>query len=224
MAKVLAKENNKIIICSRNEKELDTVRGEVSKAGGMCEFYTADVTKKNDVEVFVDNIMNSHGRVDVLINNAGWSNEKKLVENISDEEYEKSFRTNVDSVFYFLRKVVPLMKRKNEGMIINISSGAGKGGHPGLSVYSASKFAVHGFTQSVARELEGTNVRCIAICPGGMNTEMRAKIFGKEDAEKQQSPESVAEIVRDVILGVIQVPNGGDVQIRDGKVVGINSP
>jgi 3-oxoacyl-[acyl-carrier protein] reductase len=181
-----------------------------------------DVTKERDVKKFIDSVVKANGRIDVLVNNAGAAHPKKPVEAISVKDYEQCMHTNVDSVFYFLQAVVPLMKKQGSGIIINISSGAGRKGHPGMSVYSASKFAVQGFTEAVAKELENTGVKCIALCPGGVNTQMRAALFGKEDAAKQQSPHAVAKILRDILLGKINVPNGADVHVRDGSITAIN--
>ena len=222
LAEVLSHEGAKIFICSRNKEELKKVKEKIINEGGKCEYFVIDVTKKNQVDQFIDNILAIHKRIDIIINNAGYVSKERLIEDISDIEYETYFRTNVTSIFYFLRKVIPIMKKQNSGIILNISSAAGKKGSPKLSVYSASKFAVQGFTESVAKELARTNISCIAVCPGGVNTQMRAKVYGKEDAEMQQNPYVVANILRDVLAGKIEVPNGADIHIRDGKVTVIN--
>ena len=128
----------------------------------------------------------------------------------------------VNRIVRILKKIIPIMKKQNEGTIINISSMAGKRGVPNLAIYSASKFAVIGLTQAIAKELKDTGVYCISVCPGGMNTGMREKVFGAEDAKKQQNPKFVANVVKDILLGRIKVPNGGDIVIRHGEIESIN--
>lgn len=219
-AEALAAEGAKVVICARDKAGLDFVCKNIEKKGGACSSYVVDVTSSKEVNSFMGKVIKAHGRIDVLVNNAGAVHKFSPVEKISEEEYAQCMRTNVDSVFYFLKAVVPLMKKQKRGIIVNISSGAGKRAHANLSVYAASKFAVEAFTQAVARELEadGSAVGCIALCPSGINTGMRADVFGREDAAEQQSTESVAAVLRDVLIGKVKVPNGGDVFIREGKV------
>ncbi len=221
-AGVLATAGAAVAICARDKSGLDSVCKMISGKGGTCYAAVADVTNSADVNSFVAAVAKKFGRVDVLINNAGAVHPKKNAEEITDEEYSSCMRTNVDGVFYFARAVLPIMRKQGSGAIVNISSGAGTRAHGGLSIYSMSKFAVEGLTQAVARELEGTPIMCIALCPGGINTGMRAALFGKEDAEKQQSPQAVAEILRDILSGKVAVPNGADVRIRGGAVTGID--
>ncbi|MHB8565666.1 MAG: SDR family NAD(P)-dependent oxidoreductase [Nitrososphaerales archaeon] len=213
-----------IIICSRNEKDLLRVCDMVREKGAKCDYLTLDVTDQKQVDSSIDKILTSHGKIDILINNAGYVEPLNRVENTTYQELENNFKTNVYSIFFFLKRVVPIMRGNSYGRIVNISSYAGKRGIPRLSLYSASKFAVVGLTQAVAKELTNTNVSCIAICPGGMNTKMRISLFGEEEAAKQQSASFVAEVIRDILLGKIFVPNGGDIVVRHGKIVSINSP
>ena len=218
----MSSEGGRIIICSRNKNDLEDVRNEIVKNGGKCEYHVVDILNKKQVDKFVDNVIDSHNKIDVLINNAGYVNELENTENVTEEEFERCMKTNIYSVFYFLKKVIPIMRKQDSGIIVNIASIAGKRGVPTLSSYSASKFAVIGLTQSVGKELKNTNVICIAVCPGGMNTEMRAKVFGPRDAKKQQDPKFVANVVRDIIIGKIKVPNAGDISIRHGKIIAID--
>ncbi len=222
-AEALAAEGAKVVTCARDKAGLTAVCKKIEKKGGSCSSHVVDVTSAAEVSGFVSKVIKLHGRIDVLVNNAGAVHKFSPVEKISEEEYVACMRTNVDSIFYFLKAVIPHMKKHNSGVIVNVSSGAGKRAHANLSVYAASKFAVEAFTQAVARELEGEGsaVGCISLCPSGINTGMRTAVFGKEDAEKQQSPESVAAVLNDVLLGKVKVPNGGDVFIRQGEVTEI---
>ena len=224
LARILSVEGCKTVICSRSENDLAKLCKEITDNGGKCEYSVVDVTNKKQVYGFIDKTMKKQGRIDVIINNAGYINEWKEIEKITEQEFENNFKTNVYSTYYFLKKIVPVMRKQGEGVIVNISSMAGKRGLPNLTGYCASKFAVIGLTQSVAKELENANVFCFAVCPGGMDTRMRTKLFGDEDSKRQQSPNYVASVIRDVLVGKIKIPNGGDISIRHGKITAITPP
>lgn len=220
IAITMASEGAKVIICSRNKKELESVKKEIEYGQGNCDYFVLDVANKKHIESFINSVIASYGRVDAIINNAGWSHKEKNIEEITDEEYKKTIRTNVDSVFYIIRKVMPSMRKQNNGFIINISSSTGKQGRAGLSAYAASKFAVHGFTESVAKELDGTNVKCITLClMGGFNTPLREELFGKEDAKKQKNPLVVAEVIREILVGKLKVPTGASLVVPDRTII-----
>ena len=91
---------------------------------------------------------------------------------------------------------------------------------PGLFSYSASKFGVLALSQCIAKENENSKLKCFTVCPGGMNTPMREKVF--KDAAKQQSPEFVAEVIMEAICGDLRVDSGGDIVIRNGKITALN--
>lgn len=221
LAETLAQEGAHVVICSRSLEELKETCAKIQSSGGSCDYQKIDVTKESQIKNFIDTTIKNFAKIDILINNAGFAHSPKHIEKITSKEYQRSIKTNIDSIFYFLKAALPKIKKQKTGTIITISSAAGKRGHPRFSVYSASKFAGLGLTQAVAKELETFDIKCIAICPGGINTEMRRKAFGQEDSRKQQSPEIVANIIKDIILGKITAPNGSDIEIRDGRITAI---
>lgn len=162
-------------------------------------------------------------KVSVLINNAGIVHNLKRVEDLTSEEVIDNIAHNYYQTFYLCRKFIPLLKLKNS-WIINISSMAGKRAVPLLGAYSAAKAAVLVLGQAVAKENLDTSMKCITICLGGLNTAMRARLYGKEDAKKQQSPEYISDVIYDIIRNEIKVPTGGDICIRHGKITAINPP
>lgn len=224
IAESLGKRGAVCAICSNGKEGILSAEKELLGQNLRAKAYEVDVAKMGEVAKFVKAVMEEYGRIDILVNNAGWSGTKKPLEETPEEEYRKTMATNADSVFYFLHEVVPVMRAQGSGKIINIASGAAKRGHGKLAAYSASKFAVLGFTQSVAWELEGSGIDCFAVCPAGINTKMRSEMFGEEDASRQQSPGSVAEIIADAIEGKTKVPNGGDIFVKGGVVVGTSDP
>lgn len=226
LAYTLAKEGAIVAMCALEKTELKKVCDEIKKQDGSCGYSRVDVTKKTQVEKFIETILKKYKRIDVMINNAGWAGMPTPIQKTTDTEFNKYFNTNVTSAFYFMRAVLPIMEKQKEGMIINITSRAGSIAHPRLPIYSATKFALRALTSSLGKSLQDAHspIQCISVAPGGMNTPMRAALFGKEDAQKQKSPESVAEIIKDVITKKTFVPNGGEVVIQNGKIVSREDP
>ncbi len=141
----------------------------------------------------------------LLINNAGYGGDLLRLEETPVAEYHKLMDGNMLSAFLMCKHFVPLMRKQKAGTIFNISSMAGQRAVPKLAAYSMAKFGVIALSQAVAKENMDIPIRSLTICPGGMNTEMRAQIFGKEDAARQQSTEFVAETIFDVYQNKIEV-------------------
>ncbi len=204
IALALAKEGAKVIIIGRTEKTLKQVDEEIKNIGGEAKYLIADITNPNNLKK-LDPIIAGPG-VDVLVNNAGWSPPLKNIEDLSDNEVADCFGANVFSIFYLLKKIIPYFKKYNKGIIVNISSRAGKKGYPRLSPYSASKFAVEGLTQAVAKELEKTDIKCYSVAPGPLNTPMRQQLLG--DAAEKEDPALTAGVIIKLIRGDLNVPSG----------------
>lgn len=180
-----------------------------------------DVRNADQVQAFLADVVARNGSIDLLINNAGWAEPVGTLEQLSEEAMNQCVDTNIKGVFHFLHAALPFMKKqKHGGMIINMGSRAGTRAHPGLAVYSATKFAVRGLTQAVARECIEANVpvTTISLSPGGVDTDMRATLFGKENSSRQQKPEVIAQILLQILRGELDVPTGADVIIVGGKV------
>lgn len=124
-----------------------------------------DVTKPSEIRERFIEILKRYKRIDILINNAGVLNFKPF-ENFSDTEISEIFSVNTMGTINMIREVLPIMKRNDYGRIINISSIRGITGAPNKTFYSASKFAIQGFSDSLRYELKETNVKITNICPG----------------------------------------------------------
>jgi len=109
------------------------------------------------------------------------------------------------------------MKKSNSGTVINVSSRAGRRAVPRLSAYTAAKFAVRGLTEAVAKEVQDTEIKCISISPAGVNTGMRAMVFGQDDAENQQNTSRITNIISRILSGSLEVLNGSDIVIIKDK-------
>lgn len=189
---------------------------------GRLVWHRADVSSEPQVKRLVKTLMRRRITIDVLVNNAGYSNKPVALERESLVELRKNMRFNLESVFLMCRDLIPYFQKQNSGWILNVSSMAGTRAVPRLAGYSASKFGVLALTQAMAKENGDKKFRAITVCPGGMNTPLRAKLFGPDDAGRQQSPDFVAGVILDVVDGKIEVESAGDIVIRHGKITAIH--
>ncbi len=137
-------------------------------------------------ETFVNEVVKEFGAVDVCVNNAGISKDNLLLR-MTQEQWDDVIKVNLNSVFYMTKQIIrPMMKAKS-GSIINMSSVIGLMGNAGQASYAASKAGVIGFTKSVAKELGSRNVRCNAIAPGFVETDMTSYLKEGEQADKYKA-------------------------------------
>ncbi|MFH0985125.1 MAG: SDR family oxidoreductase [Candidatus Omnitrophota bacterium] len=183
-----------------------------------------DITSEKTVKTLLAGIKRRTGRIDILINNAGYCAPLAPVEKVTLKEFREHFKQNLDTAFLMCKYAVPIMKKQPKALIMNVSSMAGTRAVPRLVSYSAAKFGVLALSQAVAKENAETGLQCITVCPGGMNTEMRRELFGNEDAERQQTPEFVAGIMTQITEGKLEVLSGGHIVIRHGKITGVFPP
>ena len=205
------KEGARVYGSSRNERELTT------ESKQECNFELLDLADELNVERYVKTILQKENRIDILINNAGVAHNLALVEEINSEMLNSVVRDNLLPTFNMMKYIIPIMKKNNSGTIINISSRAGRRAVPKLSAYTAAKNAVRGLTESVAKEVQDTGIKCISISHAGVNTGMRAMVFGQEDAENQQDTSRINEVISRILSGSLDVSNGSDIVIIKGK-------
>ncbi len=173
----------------------------IAGLGVKCKAYASDASNFTDTEKVVEQIVSDFGTVDILVNNAGITMDALLLR-MSEQQWDTVINVNLKSVFNFTKAVQRIMIKKMGGSIINMSSVVGVGGNAGQANYSASKAGMIGFTKSIAMELGSRNVRCNAIAPGFIITEMTNKL--PEDVKKQWeekiplrrggTPEEVAKV------------------------------
>jgi NAD(P)-dependent dehydrogenase (short-subunit alcohol dehydrogenase family) len=162
---------------ARTKSELDQTAKEVKSLGRQALVVKGDVCSSSNVKSLVQKTMSRFNRIDILVNNAGIAISKPLIET-SEDEWDKTVDTNLKGVFLCSKEVLPHMIEAGEGVIVNISSGAGKRGFAGIAAYCASKFGVNGLTESLAKEVGNLGIRVYAICPGAVNTKMQDDIHG----------------------------------------------
>ena len=222
LAKKFIADGDKVFGISRTRKYWADAKKALPSGG--FKLFQADITKEKTVKAVLGRIKRTAKRIDILINNAGYCGPLAKVEDTSVKELEKNMTQNLVSSFLMCKFAIPFMKANGNSLIINISSMAGPRAVPRLFPYSAAKFGVLALSQAVAKETEGTGLKCITVCPGGINTKMRRDLFGAEDAAKQQGPDFVANVIDQVVNGKLEVLSGGHIIIRHGKISGIFPP
>ena len=143
----------------------------LEKLGVKAKAYESNAADFEAAQKLADDVINDFGSIDVLVNNAGITKDNLLMR-MSEEDFDKVMKVNMNSVFNNTKAVLRPMLKQRSGSIINLSSVVGVKGNPGQSNYSASKAAIIGFTKSIALELGSRNIRCNAIAPGFIETEM----------------------------------------------------
>ena len=161
--------------------EFCAVCDECEKLGAKVRRYVSNVADYNDSQRVADEVVKDFGSIDVLVNNAGITRDTLLMI-MTEEQWDQVLEINLKGVFNLTKAVVKPMMKQRRGSIINMSSVVGISGNAGQSNYSASKAGMIGFTKSVARELGTRNIRCNAIAPGFIITEMTEKL--KDEVKK----------------------------------------
>ncbi len=177
IVKKLAEQGAKVVFTYvSSDAAAQAVVDEYSSAYGVeIKAIKNDASNLEQAEQLVDETMKAFGRIDIVVNNAGITKDNLLMR-MSESDWDAVINTNLKSVFNMTKAVQKVMLKQRSGSIINLSSVVGRSGNAGQSNYAASKSGVIGFTQAVARELGSRNIRCNAIAPGFIETEMTEKL------------------------------------------------
>lgn len=211
---LLAEEGMHVVLCGRDPEPLHHTSLLLEQKGTHGLVVSVDVRDWNQVKAMREMTLAKFGRIDVLINNAGVAYYKPVSET-TEQEWDDIIDTNMKGIFFCCKAVLPSMQAAQKGVIINISSILGLKAIGNMASYSASKFGVIGFTQSLADEIAKSGIRAYAVCPGPTNTDLHRSIVGKEAAEKAMSPERVANKILAILTGGISVPTGSNVLIDE---------
>lgn len=189
IVKTLANENYKVILNYNNSKEqAEKIQQELLEQGNEIEIIKADVSKREETEKLIQFAINKFNKIDVLINNAGISQEG-LFTDVTEEEWQKIISTNLNSVFYCNQQALKYMIQEQQGCIINISSIWGETGASCEVAYSTTKAAINGMTKALAKEVGPSNIRVNAIAPGIIDTDMNRNLTNEElEQIKEQIP------------------------------------
>lgn len=194
-AKKLLSEDAKVVVYSRNAREIDD---EFDKKNSLL--IEGDVCDRSKTKKAVEAAIKKFGALDILINNAGVAQRKDFMDT-TEKDWDFIFDVNIKGMFTVTQEALRVMDSKDK-IIVNIASGAGIYGIGGLPIYSASKAAVINFTQSLSQELKERKIKVFCIAPGSTDTKMFSSLFPETKA--RHTPEQVAEVIYEAIIGEIK--------------------
>jgi len=213
-----AAEGYLVAICGRTPDCLEATRSAAQKCPGWVEPFSLDITDCLAVAEMVEAITRKFSKINVLVNCAGQAFAKPALDT-SQEEWKNIFDVNLHGTVNCSKAVLPFMMEEREGVIINISSTLGKKAIGSMAAYCASKFAVIGFTQSLAAEMEAFSVGVYAVCPGATDTPLHRSLVGDELAQQAMLPGKVADLVYSIATGSINITSGTDIVIDLAQAV-----
>jgi NAD(P)-dependent dehydrogenase (short-subunit alcohol dehydrogenase family) len=173
----------------RNLAKRDSIQSVADKQHLPVRVVQLDVTDENSIKKAIQSILSEAGRIDLLVNNAGYALTGAF-EDIGIDEIEAQYETNVFGVIRVTQAVLPIMRKQGSGRIINISSGAGRIGYPGGSAYVSSKFALEGLSESMAYEIEQFGIRTVLVEPGFVRTKIGENMAISKKIQDPNSPYS----------------------------------
>lgn len=182
IALLYTQEGAKVVAVARRKEKLEELTNEAAKQGLTIAAYPGDMSRKEDVEGMIDFTVSTFGRLDILVNNAGVMDNNLPVHELDDDTWQRIMNVNLNGPMYACRKAVQQMLSQQSGNIINVASVGGLGGCRAGTAYTSSKFALVGMTKNIGYMYAQKGIRCNAICPGGVMTEILTKGVGFENS------------------------------------------
>ncbi len=221
----LAAEGAKVVVADLMEDNAKVVVDEIVAAGGTAIPAKVNVADKNDVEAMFDKVVEAFGTVDIMVNNAGINRDGQLYK-MSDSDWDQVIAVNLSGTFYCSRRAAQIMREKEYGRIVNISSMSWLGNF-GQANYAAAKAGVVGLTKTASRELAKKGVTCNAICPGFIETEMTRGVpekvwdimVGKIASGRVGSAEEVGNVVAFLASEEAAYVTGEVINVSGGMVL-----
>ena len=202
----VARDGAAVAICARRADRLEAVALDIARAGGQALPIVADVTREDDMNMFVAKTVERFGRLDVMMCNAGFGI-YGAIDDITPEQMKKLMDINYFGTYYAARAALPVFRRQQRGHLIIVSSVAGKRGVPYMGAYSATKFAQIGMAECLRAELYGSDIHVSVLCPISTPTEF-SDVMKRESGEVTAAlgPQQTAEEVADAVARAIGHP------------------
>ena len=225
-AETFAREGATVIVADLKPEAVDAAVRRCQALGAQAEGHALDVTERAQVDGVVAKVLSRHGRIDVLVNNAGITQDARL-QKMTIEQFDRVIDVNLRGVFHCAQAVADAMVRQGHGVILNASSVVGLYGNYGQTNYAASKFGVIGFTKTWARELGPKGIRVNAVAPGFIETPILATIPDKVLDELRQRvplhrlgrPEEIASVYAFLASDDASYVNGAVIEVSGGMSV-----
>jgi 3-oxoacyl-[acyl-carrier protein] reductase len=225
-AKKFAQEGAVVVVCDIHAEAVNAAVSQCQALGAQVEGHAMDVTQRDQVDAVVAAVLARHGRIDVLVNNAGITQDARL-QNMTQAQFDRVIDVNLRGVFHCAQAVANTMVAQGSGVILNASSVVGIYGNFGQTNYAASKFGVIGFTKTWSRELGPKGVRVNAVAPGFIATPILNTIPEKVIAEMAQrvplrrlgQPEEIANVYAFLASDEASYINGEVIEVSGGMTV-----
>lgn len=202
ISKLFSQEGANVVVADIRSEGAERVVAEIRAAGGNAIVSLTDVTKNDQVAAMVKLALDTYGRLDIMVNNAGTTHKSQPMLNVDEKTFDLVFAVNVKSLYLSAKNVVPVFEKQGGGVMINIASTAGVRPRPGLTWYNGSKGAANILTKSMAVELAPMKIRVCAINPVMGETGLIADFLpGGED-----TPEARAKVISGIPLGRLSKP------------------
>jgi len=195
-----AQEGAAVIVNDLQPDGGERVSGEIRAAGGRAHFVQGDVSQGNDIRALLEAAIAQYGQLDVVVNNAGFTHRNQPMGEVSEEEFDRIYATNVKSLYWCARHIVPHMIERRSGVFVNVASTAGVRPRPGLVWYNGSKGAMITISKTMAVELAPHGIRVNCINPVAGDTPLLARFMGED------TPEIRARFIASIPLGRLSQP------------------
>ena len=226
-ATAFARDGAAVVVSGRRDEDGKAFAAELRALGAQAEYLRADVSIEDDVQALVDGTVKTFGKLDVAVNNAGFTGHPGQLATQTLEAYNAVVGTNVRGLFFSLKHELRVMTRQGSGSIVNLSSTFGERGGAGAALYSASKHAVNGFTRSAALEVAATGIRVNAVAPGPVATgglehfagsqERAAAMAATVPADRLGSVDDIADVITFLASDAARFVTGQIVAVNGGK-------
>jgi NAD(P)-dependent dehydrogenase (short-subunit alcohol dehydrogenase family) len=187
-----------VATCARDEADLANLESEFDTPALLTQ--ALNVSDSTAVHGFIQRVLGHWSQIDVLINNAGILGPRETIEDYPEDVWKNVVEANLNGPFFFVKAVLRPMLEAQQGVIINVSSGAGVNGSKRWGAYAASKFGLEGFSQVLRAEVIDRGIRVHAVDPGAMQTDMRAAAYPNEDPGQHPTPEMIASVIFDIAV------------------------
>ncbi|MBC1554283.1 SDR family oxidoreductase [Listeria booriae] len=187
IAELYAKEGAKVVVADIQLEEAQKTVDEIKANNGEALAVVANVMKEEDVQAMIDKAVETYGTLDILVNNAGIMDNFVPAGEVTDELWDRVFAINTMGVMRTTRKAISIFEKQGNGVIVNIASAGGLFGSRAGAAYTASKHAVVGFTKNVGFQYANKNIRCNAIAPGAVNTNIGTTLYAPDEFGQERA-------------------------------------
>ncbi|MBC1274278.1 SDR family oxidoreductase [Listeria booriae] len=187
IAELYAKEGAKVVVADIQLEEAQKTVDEIKANNGEALAVVANVMKEEDIQAMIDKAVGTYGTLDILVNNAGIMDNFVPAGEVTDELWDRVFAINTTGVMRTTRKAISIFEKQGNGVIVNIASAGGLFGSRAGAAYTASKHAVVGFTKNVGFQYANRNIRCNAIAPGAVNTNIGTTLYAPDEFGQERA-------------------------------------